>query len=67
MAELLFVPYKKSSDVEIIKPLKNLIQSTYSSGENQEDYSDALNELNRLRVNAIWKVFETSSLDVIYR
>lgn len=67
MAELLFVPFKKSSDVDIVKPLKNLIQSTYNSGENTEDYTDALNELSRLRTNAVWKVFEKTSLDTIYR
>ncbi|KOB73315.1 putative programmed cell death 6-interacting protein [Operophtera brumata] len=67
MAELLVIPFKKSSDVDLVKPLKNLIQSTYNSGENNEDFSDALNELSRLRTSAIWKVFEKSSLDVIYR
>ncbi|XP_053605524.1 apoptosis-linked gene 2-interacting protein X 1 isoform X2 [Plodia interpunctella] len=66
MAELLFVPLKKSSDVDVVKPLKNLIQSTYNTGENQEDYSEALNELSRLRTNAIWKVFEKSSLEILY-
>ncbi|XP_063827732.1 programmed cell death 6-interacting protein [Ostrinia nubilalis] len=66
MAELLSVPLKKSSDVDIVKPLKNLIQSTYNSDKGTEDYSDALNELSRLRTNAIWKVFEKSSLEVIY-
>ncbi|CAH2085902.1 unnamed protein product [Euphydryas editha] len=66
MAELLSVPFKKSSDVDIVKPLKNLIQATYNTGENNEDFNDAINELNRLRTNAIWKVFEKSSLDVIY-
>ncbi|GBP47439.1 Programmed cell death 6-interacting protein [Eumeta japonica] len=67
MADLLSVPLKKSSEVDIVKPLKNLIQSTYSSGSDSEDYTDALNELSRLRSNAIWKVFEKSSLEVIYR
>lgn len=63
---MLIVPFKKSSDVDIVKPLKNLIQSTYNSGENTEDYTDALNELSRLRTNAVWKVFEKTSLDTIY-
>lgn len=67
MADLLSVPFKKSSDVDIVKPLKNLIHSTYNTGDNNEDFSDAINELNRLRTTAIWKVFEKSSLDVIYR
>ncbi|CAK1578905.1 unnamed protein product [Parnassius mnemosyne] len=66
MADLLAVPLKKSTDVDIVKPLKNLIQSTYNTGENNEDYSDAIEELARLRANAIWKVFEKSSLEIIY-
>lgn len=67
MADLLAVPLKKSSDVDIVKPLKNLIQSTYNTGENNEDYSEAIEELGRLRANAIWKIFEKSSLEIIYR
>lgn len=63
MAELLAVPFKKSSDVDIVKPLKNLIQSTY----NTEEYSDALTELSRLRSNAIWKIFEKSNLEYLNR
>uniref|UniRef100_A0A2A4JVF1 BRO1 domain-containing protein n=1 Tax=Heliothis virescens TaxID=7102 RepID=A0A2A4JVF1_HELVI len=65
-AELLFVPFKKSSDVDIVKPLRNLINSTYNTGDHHEDYTEALNELSRLRANAIWKVFEKTSLDIIY-
>lgn len=65
--ELLFVPFKKSSDVDIVKPLKNLIHSTYNTGDLNEDFTEAINELSRLRTNAIWKVFEKSSLDVLYR
>lgn len=66
-SELLFVPFKKGSDVDIIKPLRNLINSTYNTGDQHEDYTDALNELSRLRTNAIWKVFEKTSLEVIYK
>uniref|UniRef100_A0A2H1VQU3 SFRICE_019685 n=1 Tax=Spodoptera frugiperda TaxID=7108 RepID=A0A2H1VQU3_SPOFR len=65
-SELLFVPFKKGSDVDIIKPLRNLINSTYNTGDQHEDYTDALNDLSRLRTNAIWKVFEKTSLEVIY-
>lgn len=69
MADLISVPLKKPSDVDIIKPLKNLIQSTYSTSDKPEDYSDALIELSKLRTNAIWKVFDKyeTSLEVIYR
>ncbi|CAG4946407.1 unnamed protein product [Colias eurytheme] len=66
MAELLAVPFKKSSDVDIVKPLKNLIQNTYSGSQSTEDFSDAINELSRLRTAAIWKVFEKSTLDDLY-
>ncbi|CAH0582838.1 unnamed protein product [Chrysodeixis includens] len=66
MAELLFVPFKKASEVDIVKPLRNLIHSTYNTGEHHEDYTEALNELSRLRAGAIWKIFEKSSLDILY-
>lgn len=69
MADLIAVPLKKPSEVDIIKPLKNLIQSTYSTADKPEDYSDAINELSKLRNNAIWRAFEKyeSSLEIIYR
>jgi programmed cell death 6-interacting protein len=71
MTELLAVPLKKPSEVEISKPLKNLIASAYSSsGTNAaQDYSDAVTEFSKLRNTAIWKVFEKyeSSLDIIYK
>lgn len=67
MAELLCVPLKKSSDVDIVKPLRNLIQATYSGAEGAEDCGEALAELARLRNNAIWKVFDKTSLEALYR
>lgn len=69
MAELLSIPLKKPSEVEVTKPLKNIIQSRYSTADKPEDYSDAINEFAKLRHNGIWKAFEKyeSSLEVIYR
>lgn len=69
MADLLAVPLKKPSEVDLIKPLTNLIQSTYSTADKPEDYSEGINELNKLRNNAIWRAFEKyeSSLEIIYR
>lgn len=66
MAELLAVPLKKPSDVDVIKPLKNLILSVYRS---TEDYNDAILEFSKLRNNAVWRVLEKyeSSLNVVYR
>jgi programmed cell death 6-interacting protein len=69
MSELIVVPLKKPSEVEIGKPLKNLIQSAYSSADAVVDHTEAVNEFNKLRNTAIWKVFEKyeSSLDIIYK
>lgn len=69
MADLIAVPLKKPSDVDLVKPLKNLIQSRYSTADKPEDYSDAINELSKLRSNAVWRAFEKfeSSLEVLYR
>lgn len=69
MADLLSVPLKKPSEVDLVKPLKNLIQSRYSTADKPEDYSESVNELSKLRNNAIWKAFEKyeSSLEVVYR
>ena len=69
MAELLSVPLKKPTDVDIAKPLKNLIDSSYSTADKQEDYSEQINEFSKLRNTALWRAFEKyeSSLEVIYR
>ncbi|XP_035736483.1 programmed cell death 6-interacting protein-like [Vespa mandarinia] len=68
MAELIGIPLKKPSDVDIIKPLTNVIKSTYSGGNNQKDYTEAIHDLSVLRNNALWRAFEKyeSSLEVIY-
>nr|XP_003699475.1 PREDICTED: programmed cell death 6-interacting protein [Megachile rotundata] len=68
MAELIAVPLKKPSDVDVIKPLTNVIKSTYNSSSNQKDYTEAINDFSKLRNNALWRAFEKfeSSLEVIY-
>ncbi|CAG9818187.1 unnamed protein product [Phaedon cochleariae] len=68
MAELLSVPLKKPSDVDVVNPLRNLIQSRYSTADKPEDCSEAISEFSKLRTTANWKAFEKyeSSLDVIY-
>lgn len=69
MAELIAIPLKKPSDVDVIKPLTNVIKSTYNNPGNQKDYTDAIAEFSKLRNNALWRAFEKyeSSLQVIYR
>jgi len=64
MTELLTVPLKKGSDVDVVKPLKNLIASTYSTADKPEDYTDALSELTKLRQLSVRNIDRTeASLD----
>lgn len=67
MTELLVVPLKKPSEVDVVKPLKNLIQSSYANDANAVDHSEAINEFSKLRNTAIWKAFEKyeSSLEIV--
>ncbi|XP_022903763.2 programmed cell death 6-interacting protein [Onthophagus taurus] len=68
MTDLLSIPLKKPSEVDVVKPLKNLIQSRYSTADKPQDYSEAINEFAKLRTTGIWKAFEKyeSSLEVVY-
>lgn len=68
MAEYIAIPLKKPSDVDVVKPLTNVIKSTYNSAEGQKDFADRINEFAKLRNNALWRAFEKyeSSLEVIY-
>ena len=53
MAEIMSVPLKKASDIDITKPLKNLISSTFSTADQPVDCSDAISDLQKLRNAAI--------------
>ncbi|KAG8037386.1 hypothetical protein G9C98_005596 [Cotesia typhae] len=68
MAEFISIPLKKPSDVDVIKPLTNIIKSTYNLATNQKDYTEQISEFSKLRSNALWRAFEKyeSSLEVIY-
>lgn len=71
MSELLVIPLKKPSEVDVVKPLKNLIQSAYNTASDTSgavDYSDIVSEFGKLRNTAIWKFFEKyqTSLDIVY-
>ena len=52
MTELLSVPRKVTSDVDLTKPLKTLISSTYSTADQPVDCTDAISELQKLRLLA---------------
>lgn len=49
MTSLIAVPVKKTSDVDLAKPLKNLIASFYSSVAQPVSFDDAIDTLNRMR------------------
>ena len=53
MADLLSVPMKKTSDIDVSKPLKNLIQSTYSTSEAPVNLHENLQEFQKLRQAAV--------------
>lgn len=67
-ADTIGIPLKKASDIDILKPLKNLITSRYQTAE-QESYVGAINELAKLRTSAVCRTldYHESSLETIYR
>lgn len=69
MVELIAVPLKKPSDIDVIKPLENVIKSTQSLAASDKDYMDGIMEFSKLRKNALWRAFEKfeSSLELICR
>ncbi len=52
-SDLLWVPLKKTSDIDVSKPLRNLIASTYSSSDAPIQMGDKLKEFQKLRQGAI--------------
>ena len=49
MTEILSVPIKKANDIDVTKPLRNLISTTYSTADKPEDFTDAISDLQKLR------------------
>lgn len=62
------IPLKKASDIDVLKPLKNLITSRYQTAD-QESYVSAINDLSRLRSSAVCRTLDNheSSLETLYR
>lgn len=69
MADILAVPLKKTSEVDLIKPLKNVIALRFSTADNPEDFGEAIVELNKLRNNANIRALDKqeSSLEILAR
>lgn len=66
--ELLIVPLKKSSEVDLVKPLKNIIQGSNIKQSDSSQNIDKINSLNKQRNHAVFKVFEKNdaALEAIY-
>ncbi|KAK7092226.1 programmed cell death 6-interacting protein-like isoform X2 [Littorina saxatilis] len=68
MATMLAIPLKKTYEVDLVKPLRNFIQNTFTQA-NPDDYNGALTEFNKLRNAMITKSVDKheSALEVLYR
>ncbi|XP_018603446.2 programmed cell death 6-interacting protein isoform X3 [Scleropages formosus] len=53
MATFISVPLKKSSEVDVVKPLSKFVSATYPAGDEQAEYLRAVEELGRLRKSAV--------------
>ena len=71
MVDLLAVPLKKTSEVDLIKPLRTIIASTFSTADKQESeqFREPIEEINTLRTNATVKALDKheSSLETLYK
>ena len=64
--DIIGIPLKRGSDVDILKPLKNLISSRYQSDE-QASFVSAINEFAKLRGAAVGRSldYHESSVDLL--
>lgn len=66
--ELLTVPLKKGNEVDLVKPLKNLIQSSNINQSDSSQNIEKISNFNKQRNQAVFKVFEKNeaALEAIY-
>ncbi|MEE6524536.1 hypothetical protein FKM82_024074 [Ascaphus truei] len=69
MATFISVPLKKSSEVDLAKPMCKFIQVTYPAGEEQGEFCRAAEELNKLRKSAVGRPLDKheTSLETVMR
>ncbi|XP_062342761.1 programmed cell death 6-interacting protein isoform X2 [Osmerus eperlanus] len=69
MATFISVPLKKSSEVDLVKPLSKFVTATYPAGEDQAEYLRSVEELNKLRKSALGRPLDKheSSLEILLR
>lgn len=65
------MPLKKTSEVDVAKPLKTIIATTFSTSESKESdsFKDSIDEFNQLRTNAVCRTLEKheKSLQILYK
>ncbi len=66
--DLLTVPLKKPNEVDLVKPLKHLVQSSNVKQTDNSQIIEKINSFNKQRNQAVFKVFEKSeaALEAIY-
>lgn len=69
MATFISVPLKKSTEVDLVKPLSKFVNATYQTSDEQGEYIRAVEELNKLRKSAVGRPLDKheSSLEVLLR
>lgn len=69
MATFISVPLKKSSEVDLVKPLSKFVTASYPASEEQGEYIRAVEEFNKLRKNALGRPLDKheSSLEILLR
>ncbi len=70
MANFLAVPLKQTSEVDLVKPLRTYISSTFKTADDTStEIDESLNELNKLRNKAVIQPLDKhqASLDIITR
>ena len=58
MSSFIFIPAKKGYELDILKPLNDLIASYYSSSDQSVDLSGAIEQLSRLRNACVSKTID---------
>lgn len=70
MTELLSVPLKKPTDLDLVRPLVNLIKSSYNNlGISKlSEIEQSISKFNQQRNASVWKAYEKSenSLELYY-
>lgn len=69
MASFIALPLKKTSEIDLVKPLKSVFSSFCVAADEPVNYDESLNELNKLRMNSTWRTLDKheNSLDVMTR